>query len=865
MAEGRENVEHFNGLDFSIEIEKDDEYVDDDDTDNQTIYVKAFANERELGHVLFTIDYDGQGMILKPQDLEVDERYRGQGIAQTMYDFVKSKGYKIRRSGQQTDAGRGFWDKHRPEQNVWEDAESSDRVIFIGNDTAIVGQEHGKRLQLSDSAAERVQDIAQRHGAWYEGNGMDQKLTKGIIDDYEGSWDDDLLSPAIKGYPAPFLYVLFSNIKENDTIEGKIGFDPDSTIFDRILDTQPSTNYFVDRKFDADTLQKFFKSVSEGPYDFLELSQLPATEKNVRKFFTLGEKLMFPKNWEEYPYRAGRVAKSVNDLRDKFLATRKKGVYVAGSDHLKAVQQFLDQPNNSVVTELYEPENSFPLNWYPSDDPKEASARAYDRNRGYIDIKFTPVSDDAVEVEFSRNDSYDMTGGGDASRVLGTVLNAFREYLKGYQPKILIFSSKGASRSKVYQNLINRFASTVGYKQFDTKKLSPETQERLAFSGGDVMVLRKMYNPQVTEDSDSDIKLSHSMSPDMLYVNASHNGSDAGGARFRNIDGVWTGDIVHVYPQFRRQGIATKMYNYAEDLVGKIIPSKTLKPKGKKFWANRVKQDVTEAPLADYQTMGDFDKPGPFRGVDKKLVPHPTNQLKTAKFFEQTPYDFRLFFSNIPGTGKYSEHGPMDANSIRAIFKDQAENIIQNSENAITVVFVGNKGDSKVMLTPWMMAHRIGHAVQSGSIVGRNAGPWKAAEQHLFNTMNGILNEYYGKPNNNRYDTSIDWSRSAEYSALFNYIGTQRSSRQGEIRRPYEFLYELFAQYLGTGRIQLNPLPVSLGYGRQAWGKQTRGLYLKPDYRDDASRTDATDILAGDMQYMFDDVLSSLVGKILVM
>ena len=349
----RENVEHFNGLDFSIEIEKDDEYVDDDDTDNQTIYVRAFANGRELGHVLFTIDYDGQGMILKPQDLEVDERFQGQGIAATMYDYVKSKGYRIRRSGQQTDAGAGFWNKHRPEQNVWEDAESSDRVIFIGNDTAIVGQEHGKRLQLSDSDAERVQDIAQRHGAWYEGNGMDRKLTAGIIDDYKGSWDDDLLSPAIEGYPAPFLYVLFSNIKENDTVEGKIGFDPDSTIFDRILDTQPSTNYFPDREFDAETLQKFLKSVSEGPYDFVQMSQSPATERNVRRFFTLGEKLMFPNNWEEYPYRAGRVAKSVNDLRDKFLATRKRGVYVAGSDHLKAVQQFLDQ-NKHDVTEDYD-------------------------------------------------------------------------------------------------------------------------------------------------------------------------------------------------------------------------------------------------------------------------------------------------------------------------------------------------------------------------------------------------------------------------------------------------------------------------------------------------------------------------------
>ena len=196
---------------------------------------------------------------------------------------------------------------------------------------------------MSPDDAEKIKAIADQHGAWYEGNGMDQELTKGIIDDYEGSWDDDLLSPAIKGYPAPFLYVLFSNIKENDTVKGKIGSDPDSTIFDRILNTQPSTNYFPDRQFDADTLAKFLRSVSEGPYDFVQMSQEPATEQNVAKFFELGEQLMWPNNWEEYPNRAGRVSKSVNDLRDKFLASRKRGVYVTGSDHLKAVKQFLEQ------------------------------------------------------------------------------------------------------------------------------------------------------------------------------------------------------------------------------------------------------------------------------------------------------------------------------------------------------------------------------------------------------------------------------------------------------------------------------------------------------------------------------------------
>ena len=112
-----EDAENFNGIDISLEIQKDDEYVDDEDYDNQVIYVTASSNGRELGHVLFSID----GEYLMPQDLEVEERFRGQGIAQTMYDYVKSKGYKIRRSGQQTDAGAGFWNKHKGQgQNVWE-------------------------------------------------------------------------------------------------------------------------------------------------------------------------------------------------------------------------------------------------------------------------------------------------------------------------------------------------------------------------------------------------------------------------------------------------------------------------------------------------------------------------------------------------------------------------------------------------------------------------------------------------------------------------------------------------------------------------------------------------------------------------
>lgn len=278
----------------------------------------------------------------------------------------------------------------------------------------------------------------------------------------------------------------------------------------------------------------------------------------------------------------------------------------------------------------------------------------------------------------------------------------------------------------------------------------------------------------------------------------------------------------------------------------------------------RARDFIQEAPLQSYDTMGDFDKPGPFRGPDKKLVPNPTNILKTQQFLEKTPYDFRLFFSNIPGTGKYSEFGPADDAKLREIFGDEiAQKIIAGSEDAITVVFVGNKGDAKVPLTPWIMAHRFGHAIQAGVRMNRGWSTWGEAEKHFFSQVNSMLEEYYGKASSE--SSKFKFNLTPEYNALFNAIGTQRSSRQNLIKRPYEFLYELFAQYLGTGQVTLKPLPVSLGYGRKVWGNPTQYLNLKPEYRNNEDAKEAAEILGRDMEYMFDDVLGSAVGKIFVM
>ena len=101
-------AEEYEGMKLSM-VEKDGQLI-----------VKAIDDwgVNEMGYVIFNMDGDE----LDPQDLRVEDKYQGQGIAKVMYDFVKSHGFTINRSYDQTDAGAGFWNKHRGEDvRVWED------------------------------------------------------------------------------------------------------------------------------------------------------------------------------------------------------------------------------------------------------------------------------------------------------------------------------------------------------------------------------------------------------------------------------------------------------------------------------------------------------------------------------------------------------------------------------------------------------------------------------------------------------------------------------------------------------------------------------------------------------------------------
>jgi hypothetical protein len=144
VEDNESRTEEFHGVNMKI---RDDGYE---------VVASALDDwDREMGSVVFN---KGDGNELDPQDLLVIDKFRGQGIAKVMYDYVKSKGYEIHKSydvtkiaDQGKESGEYFWQKNRGEERIWEDE---------SNDTAISLSKLGKFHPGADTLAEFVPERA---------------------------------------------------------------------------------------------------------------------------------------------------------------------------------------------------------------------------------------------------------------------------------------------------------------------------------------------------------------------------------------------------------------------------------------------------------------------------------------------------------------------------------------------------------------------------------------------------------------------------------------------------------------------------------------------------------------------------------
>lgn len=272
---------------------------------------------------------------------------------------------------------------------------------------------------------------------------------------------------------------------------------------------------------------------------------------------------------------------------------------------------------------------------------------------------------------------------------------------------------------------------------------------------------------------------------------------------------------------------------------------------------------IAEAPIDAYEPIGNFDKGGPFRDKrDRELIRNPVAITKVKDFFKNTSVDFDLYFLNLTGRRNFAERGKVDEKFVfepypkgLGLKPEQLKNGHINDNN-ITVFFVGNSAADKTPMTAWTIAHRFGHAI-------RREYAFEEMVKWLESQFEELL-RVYGK--NKHYNTygSDDYKKMATYGKskanLFNQVGTMRSARLGKINRPFEFYYELFAQYLKDGKVSLNKLSNSIKVGTGPYGRKETAYTQRVE--------DVNDILSGierDFGYYAEDVLGSCVGNIYVM
>jgi GNAT superfamily N-acetyltransferase len=102
----------------------------------------------------------------------------------------------------------------------------------------------------------------------------------------------------------------------------------------------------------------------------------------------------------------------------------------------------------------------------------------------------------------------------------------------------------------------------------------------------------QQFRPDGEEKTGGIVMRWQQINPAKILVQArSGDGSqELGSVEFRQYDPrgkKWTGEALHVDPRYRRQGVATAMYDWFKRRFGVIRPSDALTQDGEAFWRAR--------------------------------------------------------------------------------------------------------------------------------------------------------------------------------------------------------------------------------------------------------------------------------------
>jgi hypothetical protein len=269
-----------------------------------------------------------------------------------------------------------------------------------------------------------------------------------------------------------------------------------------------------------------------------------------------------------------------------------------------------------------------------------------------------------------------------------------------------------------------------------------------------------------------------------------------------------------------------------------------------------------EAPIRDFEVIGKpmDQKGGGFSSQDRKLLSNPKAIEKIKSKWEKTPYVFDIYLLKVPELNKpeFREVGEVRDN-FRSEFEKITGESLPNNSSSITILFNGNFGAEKMPMTAWIMAHRFGHAVQ-------RTENWKYYIEEVADLTNNIFENVYNKTLKIKKDAILfggDRGKEKMVALFFNQIGDFKSARENKINRYYEFFYEVFAQYLLTGKVSFRPLTEKIVIGHLGWGHKE---YMRASDLDVLEMWNRDlEIYCGQIESRIEQVISSCVGKTFLM
>jgi hypothetical protein len=274
---------------------------------------------------------------------------------------------------------------------------------------------------------------------------------------------------------------------------------------------------------------------------------------------------------------------------------------------------------------------------------------------------------------------------------------------------------------------------------------------------------------------------------------------------------------------------------------------------------------LSEMPITGFQLKGqwgpDARRKYKYSPQDIGILENPKAVEKIHRSWSNSKSDFELYFLRSWKASRYVERGLVSPEWV----KENLEVDIPAKEDAITVIFTNNTGAEKIPMTAWAMAHRLGHAIRMD----------RTFEEHFRKEIDRdfreILEYVYGVQNRHSqrpWEAPIPEGQMLERcrKALFSAVGKMKSARDNNLRNSDEFVHELVAQYIITGKIEFNDLPDPLVIDRRmAWGRPnstTRRVQDKTAY---IEYNEMLQSHAAKYEYNLDTVFNGLEGKIFVM